>query len=338
MKQIQEHCRRVILMVLAIGVLAILSGCSSGGATPRGTADEGPAQISPAQMGVPQAGQTMFASPEQAAAVFKDAVTAGDRRMLLEIFGDDSRQFIFTGDHVQVKNDLQKLSGRMNEYLHVEYSTDDKAIVRVGKEYWPFPIPIVKTGDQWFFDTAAGRDELLNRQIGEDELNAIAVCKAYVAAQKEYAGKDHTGDGIRQYAQHFMSHPGKQDGLYWEVAAGEELSPMGPLVAEARMEGYPAAQPTNGQPHPYHGYIFHILKAQGEAASSGEMSYIVDGKMTKGFAMIASPSVYGTSGIMTFIVAKDGNVYQKNLGDSTSDAVKAMSEYNPDKSWEEVKD
>jgi hypothetical protein len=338
MKYIRHFSSRPICMVLGITGLAVLSGCSSNTPTPRGTVEDAPAHVSAATMGEPQPGQTMFASPQQAAAVFKDAVAADDRRTLVEIFGEDGRQLVFTGDRIQENNDLQSLGDRMNEYLHIDYPTDSKVVLRVGKENWPFPIPIVKSGDQWFFDTAAGRDELLNRQIGEDELNAIAVCKAYVTAQKEYAAQDRTGEGTRQYAQHFMSHPGQEDGLYWEVTSGEALSPMGPLVAEARTEGYPATQPINGKPHPYHGYLFHILKAQGDAAPGGQLSYLVDGKMTKGFAMVAWPSVYGTSGIMTFIVAKDGKVYQKNLGENTSEAVKALTEYNPDNTWEEVKD
>jgi hypothetical protein len=226
----------------------------------------------------------------------------------------------------------------MSEYLHVDRPSENVAVLHVGKENWPFPIPLVKSSDGWFFDTVAGRDELLNRRIGEDELNAIAVCRAYVAAQQEYSKKDRTGEGVVQYAQHFMSRPGKKDGLYWEASAGEEVSPMGPLVAEARMEGYPASQPTNGKPRPYQGYFFHTLTGQGEAAPGGRMSYLVDGKMTKGFAMIASPSKYGASGIMTFIVAQDGKVYEKNLGEKTRDLVTAMTEYNPDKSWAEVKD
>jgi hypothetical protein len=335
MNQKLNQFRRVSLLAAGVIGLAVLTGCSgSNSAKPAGGANSPSAPA--AQMGVPESGQMMFASPEEAAGKLKDAVDARDRSTLVDIFGDAGRQLIFTGDRVQEENELQDFSNHMNESLRVERAGDNRAILRVGKENWPFPIPLVKSGDQWFFDTVAGKDELLNRQIGEDELNAIAVCRAYVAAQKEYARADRTGDGVAEYAQHIMSHAGKKDGLYWEVAAGEDLSPMGPLVAEARMEGYPATRPANGKPHPYHGYFFHILTAQGDDAPGGKMSYIVDGKMTRGFAMVARPSVYGTSGIMTFIVGKDGKVYQKNLGENTTDTVKEMTEYNPDKGWEAV--
>lgn len=347
-----HHRTSLAACALTAAALLALAGCSNGNSGPQGEttgasaaatapgeADENSmVRFSQEKSGVPQPGQRVFASPEEAAAVLKDAVEAKDRRTLVAIFGNEGKQLIFSGDRVQENNDLQSFGQHMSEYLQVDHPSPDTAVLRIGKENWPFPIPIVKSADGWFFDTVAGRDELLNRHIGEDELNAIAVCRAYVAAQKEYARKDRMSEGVLQYAQHFMSRPGMKDGLYWEAGAGEELSPMGPLVAEARLEGYPASQPTNGKPHPYHGYIFHILKAQGDAAPGGKMSYLVDGKMTKGFAMIASPSKYGVSGIMTFIVAKDGKVYEKNLGENTRELVTAMSEYNPDPTWTEVKD
>lgn len=319
------------------------TGCSSGG---RGAAtgaaaggdDSSVVHFSQEKTGAPQPGQRLFNSPEEAAGVFKDAVAAKDRRTLVALFGNEGKQLVFSGDRVQENNDLEAFARRMNEYLHVDEPSGTRATLHVGKENWPFPIPLVKTGNQWFFDTVAGRDELLNRRIGEDELNAIAVCRAFVAAENEYAKKDRTGEGVVQYAQHFMSRPGKHDGLYWEVGPGEELSPMGPLVAEARMEGYPTSQPTNGRQRPYRGYLFHILKAQGDSAPGGRMSYVVDGKMTKGFAMVASPSKYGASGVMTFIVGKDGKVYQKDLGQDTRRIVNAMTEYDPDPSWTEVRD
>jgi Protein of unknown function (DUF2950) len=343
------------LAALGLAGLVAISGCcaahhanetaaatstmSDAGATTAPTEDEnGVIHFSQETPGLLQPGQSVFNSPEEAAAVFKDAVAAKDRRTLISLFGNEGNALIFAGDRVQENNDLQAASDRMSQYLRVERTSDTQAVVHEGKENWPFPIPIVKSDQGWFFDVVAGRDELLNRQIGEDELNAIQVCRAYVAAQKEYASKPRTPDGVIQYAQHVMSQPGTHDGLYWEPAAGEELSPLGPLVAEARLEGYPATQSINGKPHPFHGYIFHILKAQGPDAPGGEMNYVVDGKMTKGFAMVARPSAYGASGIMTFIVAQDGKVFQKNLGENTRDTVNAMTEYNPDGSWAEVKD
>jgi hypothetical protein len=330
--------RRYPLVLLGLAGLLVISGCSSGGTNPPVEDSDGVIHFSQEKAGVLQPGQRVFRSPEEAAAVLKDAVAAKDRRTLVAIFGNEGKSLIFSGDRVQENNDLQAASDRMNEYLHVDRQSDSTAVLVEGKANWPFPIPITKSAQGWFFDVVAGRDELLNRRIGEDELNAIEVCRAYVAAQKEYARKDRLGDGVIQYAQHVMSQPGKKDGLFWEAGPGEELSPMGPLVAEARLEGYPATQPTNHKPHPFHGYIFHILKAQGPAAPGGAMSYLVDGRMTKGFALVASPSAYGASGIMTFIVAKDGKVFQKNLGENTRVVVRAMTEYNPDRTWQEVKD
>jgi hypothetical protein len=343
-----RHPRAAALAFGMAGVL-VIAGCANGthgGNAGSSTSDakapaldeNGVVHFTEEKTGLPQPGQTFFTSPEQATGAFKDAVAARDRRTLAAIFGREGQQLIFSGDRVQEENDLQSFFARMSEYLHIDRTSDTSAILHVGKENWPFPIPIIKSSEGWFFDTVAGRDELLDRRIGEDELNAIAVCRAYVVAQKEYARKDRMGDGVIQYAQHVMSRPGKKDGLFWEPGPGEELSPMGPLVAEARLEGYPATQPVNGKPHPYQGYIFHILTAQGDAAPGGRLNYVVDEKMTKGFAMVACPSAYGASGIMTFIVAKDGKVLEKNLGPETRELVKAMKEYNPDTGWEEVKD
>ncbi len=343
--------RDTALAALTLTFVALLTcaGCSHNSApqnsdtstTSAAGEDENDVILSNVQSGVPQPGQRTFSSPEEAAGVFKDAVAAKDRRTLVAIFGNEGKQLIFSGDRVQENNDLEAFGQRMREYLHVDRPSDNTAVLHVGKENWPFPIPVVKSNDGWFFDTAAGREELLNRRIGEDELNAIAVCRAYVSAQKEYVRKDRTAEGTLQYAQHFMSRPGKKDGLYWEVGPGEDLSPMGPLIAEARLEGYPAGQPGQQgthKPRPYQGYFFHILTAQGDAAPGGKMSYLVDGKMTKGFALVASPSKYGSSGIMTFIVGSDGKVYEKNFGSNTHDIVTSMTEYNPDSSWTEVKD
>lgn len=322
---------QVFAALTLIGLLA-LAGCA-------GKSDsEGDVRLSQENPGVPGPGQKLFASPEEAAGVLKDAMLANDRRLLIAVFGPEGKQYVLTGDRVQESADMQAFGKHMSEYMHVDRPSPDKAVLQIGQENWPFPIPVVKSGGQWFFDTAAGKQELLNRRIGENELGAIAVCRAHAAAQKEYASKDRDGDGISQYAQHFMSTEGKKDGLYWPAAAGEELSPMGPHVAAAREEGYLKEPRTPGKRRPYHGYFFHILTAQGDAAPGGRMSYIVDGRMTKGFALVASPSSWGSSGVMTFIVNQDGKVYQKNLGENTRELVKAMTEYNPDSTWVEVKD
>ncbi len=324
--------RNHVLAAVAIIGLVALAGCASNSDT------ESDVRVSQEKPGVPESGQRMFASPEEAAGVLKDAMVAKDRRLLIAIFGPEGKQYVLTGDRIQENSDMQAFGQHMAEHMVVDRPSPDKAVVQIGKENWPFPIPVVKTGEQWFFDTAAGKQELLNRRIGENELGAIAVCRAHVAAQKEYASKKHDGETISQYAQHFMSTEGKHDGLYWPAATGEELSPMGPLVAAAREEGYIKEPRTPGKPRPYHGYFFHILTAQGDAAPGGKMSYIVDGKMTKGFAVVASPSSWASSGIMTFIVNQDGKVFQKNLGEITRELAKAITEYNPDSTWVEVKD
>jgi hypothetical protein len=345
--------RRPLATIALVVASLSLWGCSNktGGGGISSSSAEDPSQdtlrFANETPGLPEPGQRMFASPQEAAAVLKDAYLTRDRRLLSAIFGPEGRQLIFTGDRVEENRDMESFGQHLSEYLRVDEPAPGKAVLHLGRENWPFPIPLVKRGDQWFFDTVAGKDELLNRRIGENELSAIAVCRAYVAAQKEYARKDRTGEHVTQYAQHFMSTPGKHDGLYWPAGPGEELSPMGPLIAEAHAEGYgqrPATataattRNSTGKPHPYHGYVFHILTAQGDAAPGGRMSYVVDGRLTKGFAFIASPSAWGASGIMTFIVNQDGKIYQKNLGPDTRDLAKAITEYNPDKSWEEVKD
>ncbi|MEJ2068151.1 MAG: DUF2950 domain-containing protein, partial [Deltaproteobacteria bacterium] len=209
---------------------------------------------------------------------------------------------------------------------------DDKFILHGGENDWPMPIPLVKEGDAWSFDTEEGRDEILNRRIGKDELNTIEVCLAYVDAQREYAAKDDNGDKMCDYAQKITSTRGKRNGLYWETKEGEGQSPMGPLMAKAAKEGY-----TGRALSPYHGYYYKILKAQGKHASGGAYSYVVKGMMMGGFALVAYPAEYGSSGIMTFIVNQEGVVYQKDLGKKTKKIAEAMTLYDPDETWQQVR-
>jgi hypothetical protein len=324
---------------IALGAAALFfAGCSNNAPAPDAST---PAAQTPAsstdQSAAPQTGQMTFASPEEAGNALKDAIATKNRRQLVSLFGAEGKQLIFSGDRVQEENELSEFGGHLSEHLRVDHPAADKAVLYVGNENWPFPIPLIKSGDQWHFDTDAGKEELLNRRIGENELNAIAVCRAYVAAQKEYARQDRTGEHVTQYARHFMSTSGKKDGLYWAAAEGEELSPMGPLVAQARAEGY-EADPAHKTHQPYQGYFFHILTGQGDAAPGGRLDYLADGHLTKGVALIAYPDKWGSSGIMSFIVNQDGKVYQKNLGDKTIEAAKAITEYNPDNTWAEVKD
>ena len=205
----------------------------------------------------------------------------------------------------------------------------------IGPKNWPMPIPLVRRDGHWFFDTAAGKDEVINRRVGEDELMAIGVCRTYVQAQREYAAEDRDGSGILKYAQRIKSSKGMKDGLYWPVAEGEELSPLGPLVAEIRADGY-AGKTADGGAQPFHGYLFKILSAQGSAAPGGSYDYVINGNMVAGFALVAYPAHWGESGIMTFIVNQWGKVYERNLGEDSAAAASAMTEFNPDGDWAAV--
>jgi hypothetical protein len=215
-------------------------------------------------------------------------------------------------------------------------SEDEKKVVLyVGNRDWPFPIPIVKDGENWFFNTKAGKQEVLNRRIGRNELNTIQVSLAYVDAQREYALKSRDRGGLLEYAHKFVSEKEKKDGLCWEVKEGEEESPLGPLAAKAAWEGY-TRKKSGDKPSPYHGYYYKILKAQGEKAPGGAYDYVVKGKMIGGFALVAYPAEYGNSGVMTFVVNHEGVVYQKDLGKETEKIVSALKKYDPDKTWKKV--
>jgi hypothetical protein len=277
--------------------------------------------------------QKTFSSPEKAVEAMADAVKADDIQSLLRIFGPGSRHIILSGDPVEDKQGREWFVKHYEEKNSLEEAAD-KVTLHVGSDEWPFPIPIVKAGNGWRFDTRAGKQEILARRVGRNELNAIQVCLAYVDAQKEYAmTKAHQGAGLLEYAQKFVSTPGKQDGLYWEAGEGQEQSPIGPLFAAARDEGY-SKEPLEGEP--YHGYFYRILTAQGENAPGGGQDYVVGGKMIGGFALIAYPAHYRASGVMSFIVNHDGVVYQKDLGKKTKKAARAMKAFDPDNTWARV--
>ncbi len=218
---------------------------------------------------------------------------------------------------------------------HVDISSDGKAILSIGNDDWPFPVPIIKDGDKWRFDTASGMEEMLDRRIGKNELNTISVCANFVSAERDYASKDRNGNGVLEYARKFVSTPGKQDGLYWDAAKNEEESPIGPMMASATAEGYEIskAQP---EPIPYHGYYYRILTSQGPDAPGGKYNYIINGYMIGGFALLAYPAKYGSSGVMTFLVNQNGAIYQKDLGLNTEKIAKAIKEFNPDKTWKKL--
>jgi len=279
--------------------------------------------------------EQLFASPDEAVKALQAAAEAKDQAALQSIFGPEFSELL-TGDKMQDANNAQRFAAAMAQGCNQVKEGDDQIILEVGTNNWPYPIPLVRAAGQWHFDTAAGKDEMINRHIGKDELCAIGVCRTYVTAQRQYASANPASSGVVSYAQHFKSTPGKKDGLYWPVTEGEAASPFGPLVAEAHAEGYVTRK--NAGPHPFHGYYFKILTRQGEAAPGGKMNYLREGNLTGGFALVAYPEHWDQSGIMTFIVNQDGKVYQRNLGDKTSRIAAAMKEYNPDSNWTLVPD
>ena len=278
--------------------------------------------------------QLAFASPEAAVRAMVKALNSDDLKTLEAIFGPGSRDLIASGDPAADQSDREQFLKLYSERNRLE-QTADKVVLSVGNEDWPFPIPMVKKDAFWRFDTEAGSEEILARRIGRNELSAIQVCLAYVDAQREYALKVRDADGLLQYAQKFRSDKGMKNGLYWHVKEGEDQSPLGPLVAAAQEEGY-TGKKSGGKPIPYHGYYYRILKAQGKKAPGGAYDYMVKGKMIGGFALVAFPAKYGSSGIMTFIVNHDGVVYQNDLGRNTEKAAQAIKLFNPDSMWKKV--
>jgi hypothetical protein len=286
---------------------------------------------------VKQIKQKTFKSPEEAVKSLMDAVKSNDTKEMLAIFGPAGKEIISSGDKVADQAGIEHFIKDYEEMSRLEKETDKKVTLVVGKREWPFPIPIVKKGETWVFDTMAGKEELLNRRIGRNELNTIQTCLAIVDAQREYAFRTRDSGGIPEYAKKFISSPGKTDGLYWAAKEGEEQSPLGSLAARAAEEGYKDRKPGD-KPAPYHGYFYKILKAQGKNAPGGAYDYVINGKMIGGFALVAFPAEYGASGIMTFIVNHDGVVYQKDLGKETGKIASAMTKYDPDKTWKKVEE
>lgn len=274
--------------------------------------------------------QKAFGSPEEAMKALADAVQAGDMKGMLAILGPEGEDIVSSGDQVADKNTQELFVKIYQERIDVVKEKEDRASVILGNDNWPFPIPIVKKSEGWVFDTKAGREEVLNRRVGRNELTAIQVCLAYVEAQREYAGTDRERDGIIQYAQKVLSDPYRRNGLYWEVGEGEIPSPFGSFLAQAAEEGY---KKKGNKPIPYFGYYYKILKGQGMNAPGGAYKYVINGHMVAGFALVAWPADYNVSGVMTFIVNQNGTVYQKDLGPKTGALAKAMTLYNPDRAW-----
>jgi hypothetical protein len=348
-------------MVLAL--FLSLTICLSSGATLAAaqveTQDKSPVQSS---------GQTRFASPEEAMRALVDAAKAKDRDALAEIFGAEHQAEMFSGDQVQDNEEMDEFAADVQESAKLEKVNDTHYTLLIGVENWPFPMPIVKDENQWRFDSETGEVELLNRRVGQNELSTILTCRAYVLAQREYFDQQQenaeNNDGVAEYARRFMSSPGQRDGLYWDTAEGEKPSPLGILVASARAEGYGASGQSNEQSrfevqninlvnvkqadqspdhtrvdspvqsrNPYHGYYFKILTRQGPQARGGPYDYVINGNMIGGFAMVAFPDKWGSSGVMTFVVNQQGRVYEKNLGPETTSIAGAIDEYNPDATW-----
>jgi len=277
-------------------------------------------------------GQKTFSSPSEAVHALLEAARSGDPDQLVPLLGPQARDLIASGDYGAAKELLAGFVKAYGEKHSLSIEAQGFEYLQVGKGDWPFPFPIVRDGKEWYFDVGRGNEEILDRRVGRNELGAIAVCEGYVQGQVEYASKGHDGNPKSIYAQRFHSDPDKQNGLYWAASKSGPESPMGPLVANAAVEG-DSKQSANG-PAPYYGYFYRILTAQGPDAPGGAKSYVVDGKMTEGFALIAYPAQYHSTAVMTFIVNQDGVVYQQDLGEQTSDLASQITAYNPDSSWE----
>lgn len=283
----------------------------------------------PARAVSPPSTQRTFDTPQQAAEALVKAAGAGDLAAVDAIFGPEGKGIVSSGDPVEDKNDLAKFAEKSREKMEVSYDVSDpkRAIMIVGNGNWPLPVPIVEKNGKWRFDSKEGRQEILARRIGGNELDAIALLRGYVEAQKEYALEVHDESGVRQYAQKWLSTAGKHDGLSWYDADGKPAGPMGDAIAKALAAGY------TKKSEPYNGYYFRTLTAQGPAARLGARNYVVNGMMIGGFAAIAWPANYGVTGVQTLQVNSDGVVYQKDLGPETAQLAPAIKAYNPDKTW-----
>src|SRR5215472_12164585 len=276
-----------------------------------------------------QATQRTFDSPGKAAAAMFDAAKTGDTNTLMQIFGPESKEVLASGDPVADKDNRELVVKKYEEMHRFVTGPDKSVILYIGAENWPFPIPIVEKNNVWFFDTAKGKQEVLFRRIGRNETFTIGTLRSLADAQNEYAVTTHDQDSTKQYARKILSDEGKHNGLYWKTGPGEPASPIGPLIAQATREGYEKG----AKAIPFHGYYYRILTGQGKDAPGGAMSYLTDGKLTKGFAFIAYPAEYRNSGVMTFIVGKNGQIYQKDLGNDTAKIAASMTDFNPDKTW-----
>ena len=308
---------------IAIASLLLATTVALGAGTQQKTATRRPT--------TPAVAVKTFATPQQAATALIAAADKFDVAALEQLFGPTTKKVIFSDEPAQDRERAKEFVARAHEKenISIDPKNRNRAFLLVGSEDWPFPVPLVKRGTRWSFDTAAGRQEILYRRIGANELDAIGIARGYVEAQHEYALKKREGYDVNQYAQRIISTSGKQDGLAWKNADGTWGGPIGEKVARAIQQGYSAGEP-------YHGYFFKVLKGQGPAAPLGQLDYVVKGAMIGGFALAAAPAEYGVTGVKTFIVSQDGVVYEKDLGSKTLEAFKAMERFNPDKTWTPV--
>jgi len=278
----------------------------------------------------------IFRSPGSAAAALVEAARADDLKEMTAILGSDAKEIISSGDPVADNNAREEFTRRYDQMHRLAHDDQGRVILYVGAENWPLPIPIVKRGDGWAFDSAAGEEEMLYQRVGKNELFTIDVLEELADAQLEYADRERDASGVAQYAQTIFSSPGKKDGLYWPTKEGEPESPIGPLIADATAEGY--QRDPSGRPAPFHGYYYKVLTGQGAAAPGGASDYIEDGKMTRGFAFLAYPADYRASGVMTFMIDKAGVVVEKDLGPDTEKIAPTITTFNPDSSWFELQE
>jgi hypothetical protein len=321
------------VVLVAVAMVALQSGSPVGAQTQPPASAGAPVPAAPTAPKLAAVQPKRFASAEEAAQAFVAALRAGDTKTLLGILGSEGRTLISSGDPVADREGRERFV-QAYDAKNSLVPTGAAMVLRIGDDDWPFPIPLVKDREQWRFDARRGREEIIARRVGRNELNTMQVCLAYVDAQREYFAEDRDGDGILEYAQQFSSSAGKRDGLYWPTQPGEPPSPLGDLVVGAQAKGYRLAK-TAG-PAPFHGYLFRIVTGQGPAARDGAYDYVVGGHMIAGFGLVAFPAEYGASGVMSFIVNHDGIVYQKDLGPTTATIATAMRRFNPDKTWTKV--
>ena len=307
-------------------IAAMVSGAAAG----RAQTDEASSSPSSSQT-APQS----FATPRQAADALIASAESEDVGSLLRIFGPEGKDLVSSSDPVRDKQYIAAFTAKAREKTDIEVDPKNpsRAVLAVGKDDWPMPVPLVRTSGRWHFDAKQGRNEILYRRIGANELDAIQICRGFVEAQKEYALQIHDNSGINQYAQKIFSSNGKHDGLYWQNSDGTAGGLIGEAVARAISEGYSANEKSG-----YHGYYFKVLKGQGPAAPLGELDYVVEGVMIGGFALVAVPVEYRVTGVKTFIVSYDGVVYEKDLGPDSLKVVQGMDRYNPDSSWKATRD